>query len=142
MNCTVCTTEKKRQFLDSLCETGNVSAAAKLHGLPRRSLYAARAADPAFAADWETALEIGIDRLEDEAVRRAVEGYEEAVFQGGLCIGSMRKYSDLLLIFLLKSRRPQRYGNFSRGPITTIDTAAPDTASLATIAPRRNQPPA
>ena len=43
-------------------------------------------------------------------MRRAREGVEEPVFQGGLCCGHVRRYSDLLLIFLLKSRRPHRYG--------------------------------
>jgi hypothetical protein len=107
---TVCTTEKKTQFLDLLAETGNVSRAASTCNLPRRTLYCCRATDPAFAAAWEESLEIGLDALEDEAMRRAREGVEEPIFNGGLRCGTVRKYSDLLLIFLLKSRRPQRYG--------------------------------
>ena len=52
---------------------------------------------------------LGLDALEDEAIRRAREGVVEPVFQAGLHCGNVRKYSDLLLIFLLKSRRPHRY---------------------------------
>jgi len=106
---TLRTTQKKAAFLDLLAETGNVSSAAKACNLPRRTLYCCRATDPAFAAAWDEALEIGLDALEDEAIRRAREGVVEPVFQAGLHCGNVRKYSDLLLIFLLKSRRPHRY---------------------------------
>jgi len=107
---TLRTSKKGAEFLDYLAETGNVSRAAKASNLPRRTLYSYRATDPDFAAAWDEALEIGLDALEDEAMRRAREGVEEPVFQGGLCCGHVRRYSDLLLIFLLKSRRPHRYG--------------------------------
>jgi len=109
-SCTVRTSKKKAEFLDLLSENGNVSSAALACHLPRRTLYACRAVDPDFAAAWDESLELGLDALEDEAIRRAAEGTEEPVFQGGLRCGSVRKYSDLLLIFLLKFRRPSRYG--------------------------------
>jgi len=109
-SCTSCTTIKKAEFLDLLAETGNVSAAAKACNLPRRTVYFCRSTDPAFAAAWDESLEIGLDALEDEAIRRARDGVEQPVFYGGLRCGSVRKYSDLLLIFLLNSRRPRRYG--------------------------------
>jgi hypothetical protein len=48
-------------------------------------------------------------RLEDEAVRRAYEGVERPVFQGGKQVGVVREYSDTLLIFLLKALRPEKY---------------------------------
>jgi len=107
-SCTFRTTKKKAEFLDLLAEIGNVSRAAKACNLPRRTLYSCRAVDRAFASAWDVSLEIGLDALEDEAIRRAREGFEEPVFHGGLRCGSVRKYSDLLLIFLLKSRRPYR----------------------------------
>ena len=48
-----------------------------------------------------------MDVLEWEARRRAVEGYEVPVFHQGVEVGSVRRFSDLLLIFLLKHRRPE-----------------------------------
>ena len=54
-------------------------------------------------------IDIGADALEDEAVRRAVDGVDEQVFYQGKACGVVRKYSDTLLIFLLKGRRPERY---------------------------------
>jgi len=109
-SCTSCTTKKAAAFLDHLAETGNVTSAALAANVPRRTIYFRRRIDPAFAAAWEEALEIGLDALEDEAVRRAREGYWEPVFGGGFECGRKRVYSDLLLIFLLKSGRPHRYG--------------------------------
>ena len=54
---------------------------------------------------------MGGDVLEDEAVRRAKEGVEEPVYQGGKLVGHVQKYSDTLLIFLLKGAKPQKYGD-------------------------------
>lgn len=47
--------------------------------------------------------------LEDEARRRAVDGVDEPVFQGGELVGHVRRYSDRLLEFLLRGRRPTVY---------------------------------
>ena len=128
-SCTPCTAKKKAEFLDLLAETGNVSGAALACHLPRRTLYYCRATDPAFAAAWEESLEIGLDALEDEAIRRAAEGVDEPIFQGGLCCGSVRKYSDLLMIFLLKSRRPSRYGAAAPRDAPPLITHSPEPGS-------------
>jgi len=37
-------------------------------------VYSCRAADPAAAAAWDESLEIGLDALEDEAMRRSADG--------------------------------------------------------------------
>jgi len=42
-------------------------------------------------------------------VRRARDGVEEPIFHQGKNVGTVRKYSDTLLIFLLKSHKPERY---------------------------------
>ena len=103
------TAAKRSQFLARLTDCGSISAAARDCDIPRQTLYDWRAADPAFAAAWDHAREIGLDALEDEAIRRAVIGDElPAFFSGGKRIVP-RKYSDLLLMFLLRHRRPNRY---------------------------------
>lgn len=111
-------TPKKRRkktweaaFLDALAESGNVSKAAAAAGVTRTTVYALRNHPdaPDFAEAWEDALEEASDLLELEARRRAVEGVEEPVFYQGLECGSVRKYSDTLLIFLLKAAKPEKY---------------------------------
>jgi hypothetical protein len=52
--------------------------------------------------------ETGTDLLEDEALRRAEDGVAEPRFYEGRLCGHVQKYSDTLLIFLLKARRPQK----------------------------------
>lgn len=78
-------------------------------GISRDAAYRWRADDPEFAAAWETALQVGITRLEDVAHNRAFEGWEEPVFHQGAECGRVRKYSDTLSIFLLKAHRPEKY---------------------------------
>jgi hypothetical protein len=48
--------------------------------------------------------------LEDEAWRRAVEGTEKPIYQGGRLVGTVREYSDSLMTWLLRGLNPQRYG--------------------------------
>ena len=47
--------------------------------------------------------------LEAEARRRAAMGVEEPVFYKGQVVGHIRKYSDNLLMFLLKAHWPEKF---------------------------------
>jgi hypothetical protein len=112
-------TSKKAQwqaaFLAELSATGNVSESAKAAQVSRMFVYEQRRADETFAAAWADALDQAADVMEREALRRAVEGWEEPVFgslgptRGSGEIGTVRKYSDTLLIFMLKGARPEKY---------------------------------
>ena len=103
-------THKKRAiFLASLSECGNVTKAAEAVGVNRVYLYEVRAKDEAFAKSWEEAAKLGALRLEDEARRRAIDGWEEPVWHKGEMCGKIRKYSDTLLIVLLKAHHPDKY---------------------------------
>ena len=113
---TLVTAKKRQRFINALKVCGNVSEAARSAGVGRTALYAHRKADPAFAADWEAAAELGVEGLEDEARRRAHDGVDEPLTSAkGLIYDAdghpvtVRKYSDTLLIFLLKGARPERY---------------------------------
>ena len=100
----------QQTFLNHLSCSGNITASAQMAGRPRQYFYRCQQRDPAFAQAWAHALEEAADRLELEAVRRAVEGVETAQFYRGEQIGTIRHYSDALLMFLLKARRPDRFG--------------------------------
>lgn len=50
---------------------------------------------------------MAVERMENEARRRAVEGTLRPVFHGGAQVGEVREYSDTLLIFLLKAHDPK-----------------------------------
>lgn len=61
-----------------------------------------------------------LESAEKELHRRAVDGWEEPVFdiKGNLC-GQKRRYSDACLIFFLKSLKP---GTYADKPTTLVKT--------------------
>lgn len=104
-----------KAFLANLAESGVARTAAEAAGVDNRTPHRLRERDPEFAAAWEAALDQAADLLEREAIRRARDGWDEPVFgsrggTGGVgTVGVIRKYSDTLLIFLLKGARPEKY---------------------------------
>lgn len=103
--------ERKRgeAFLEGLRSGLSVAHAASKAGFTRQAAYKRRQNDLEFAQAWNDAVEQGTDVLEDAATVRAVRGVEKPVFQQGKQVGSIREYSDILLIFLLKARRPDKF---------------------------------
>jgi hypothetical protein len=100
---------KKRLFLKALSETGNVSEAARKARIARSHAYQIRRQDSAFAEAWDDALDSAVDLLEAEARNRAVDGIEQPRFHQGKICGTVRKYSDSLLMFLLRAHRPETF---------------------------------
>jgi hypothetical protein len=100
--------KEKLRFLELLAAGSSVIRAAAAVDVARRTLYEWRAKDPEFAQAWDEAWEQGTDFLEQIALDRAEKG------------------SDLLLIFLMKGRRPGRYRDNVRHEVDaklTIDVA-------------------
>ena len=103
------TPELRQKFLDLLGAGTSISGATKLLCVSRRWAQTLYSRDPVFAAAWRKAFAEGTAALEDEALRRAVEGTEQPIYYAGQLVGSTRVYSDRLLMFLLKARRPEKY---------------------------------
>jgi hypothetical protein len=125
------------RFINSLRRLGNVSRACKAGGVGRETVYAHRKADEAFSARWADALEESADWLEREAWRRAVKGLDKPVFQQGRRVGTVREYSDALLVQLLKANRPEKFRENAKiehaGLIRTSDTRDLSRLSLAEL---------
>lgn len=100
---------KKRAMLAALAKTGNVTAAAKIARVDRTTHYVWEREDPDYQAAAAEAMEEATDLLEKEARRRAETGTLKPVFWKGEKVGTVREYSDTLLIFLLKGQRPDKY---------------------------------
>jgi len=96
-------------FLERLREWANASEAARYTCISKVRWYQERHRNPEFAAQWEEAVKEGMETLEDEARRRAFQGVEEPVFFQGETCGHIKRYSDTLLIFLLKGAKPEKY---------------------------------
>jgi hypothetical protein len=79
------------RFLEVFGATGNVRLSSTAAGVSRDAPYKRAQADASFARDWLQAREDAVDILEAEARRRALTT------------------SDSLLVFLLKSLRPETF---------------------------------
>jgi len=111
----------KRGFIKALAASGIVTWAAAVVKKSRSTVYEAKAKDPEFATAWDDAIEEAIDAIEMEARRRAM-GYDEPVFYKGVECGKIRRYSDALLMFLLKAYRPEKYSERFRAEHTGSTT--------------------
>jgi hypothetical protein len=110
------TKDRREAFLRALADTGIVTVAAGVAGVTRERVYQVRKEDPVFAAAWDEAEEKAADALEAEAWRRAVVGVPEPLLSGGKVVRdddglpiAIRRYSDTLMIALLKARRPEKF---------------------------------
>jgi hypothetical protein len=113
---TIRTPEKRAAFLQRLAEGESITAAATAIDVGRQTVYEWRADDVDFRQDWDAAIEAGTDRLEDEARRRAIDG------------------SDLLLIFLLRARRPETYNRKQQVALS----GDPGSAPISVVAQESN----
>jgi hypothetical protein len=102
--------DREDLFLALLSEGVSVCEACARAGMPRRSAYARRRDDKAFATLWGEALAMAADTLEAEADRRGRDGWSEDVYYRGQVVGQRRRYSDRMLIFRLRALKPERYG--------------------------------
>jgi len=125
------TRDRQQRFVEALAETGNVTAAVRVAGTSRTRAYELRKTDEAFAAAWDEAEQIAADKLEAETWRRAVEGVEEPLVSGGKLVRddndqpiAIRRYSDQLLIALLRAHRPEKFRDRSAVEIDISDRLA------------------
>ncbi len=92
-----------KPFLDRLGETANVGEAARACGIHRSTAYTRRNQDEMFRSSWDAAIDSAVDVLELEARTRATRE---------------KNPSDILLIFLLKAHRPEKFSDRLRVDFT------------------------
>ena len=105
------TPERQRGFIEALADLGSVKAAAHAVNMSEVGVYLLRRHPEAgeFRKAWEAALALGVQRLEDVAMDRALNGVEVPVYHFGAVVGTRRVYNDRLLMFLLRNRAPGRF---------------------------------
>lgn len=101
----------QRAFLAAYSQCGNITQAAELSDNARANHYRWLNESDMYKKAFEAAEEEAADRLESEARRRAVQGVEEPVFYQGVECGTVKKYSDNLLMFLMKGANPDKYAD-------------------------------
>ncbi|GAA0737985.1 hypothetical protein [Sphingomonas japonica] len=120
---------RKACFLEVLRQTGIVSRAAREAGVPSSTLYAHRARNKGFAADWDAAMAQALDELEAVLLERARDGTEKPVLFQGKVVSSVRSYSDALAMFLLKAKRPEVYDRIGGGSGAMVTVSAYEVLS-------------
>lgn len=115
--------ERQRQFIELLAETGSVRAACRRLGVGEHHIYKLRNHPEAasFRKAWEAALDLGIARIEDVAMDRALNGVEEPVYHRGELVGTRRAYNDRLLMFMLRNRAPERFAEGKPRAMNAVD---------------------
>lgn len=101
--------DRQRYFLATLAETGSVHLAASAARLSARGAYKLRTRSPAFAAAWDTALQLAVGRLSAIVFDRAINGRVEQVFEDGDLVAERRVPSDKLLTWLLARLDPKHF---------------------------------
>lgn len=96
-------------LLAAVAATGNITLSCNRLSLNRQQVYNLRTENEGFRKQLDEATQMGILAWEDEAARRAFEGFERPIFQQGLHVGSERQYSDTLAVMLLKAAKPEKY---------------------------------
>lgn len=122
--------KKQADFLNALGDIGSITQACKKSRVPRSTIYTWLSEDKEFEKKHEEICQLVLGLLEDEAHRRAVEGTTRPIYQGGKKVGTIKEYSDTLLVVLLKARAPEKYRDRisqeltgkNGGPIKTVNT--------------------
>lgn len=102
------TRKRQAEFLALIAMGWAVNHAAKRVGIIKQTVYALRDRDEGFAAAYIEAKKEKVENLEQEAYQRAM-GREEIIVGKNGEEHIVKKYSDLLMIFLLKAEKPDKY---------------------------------
>jgi len=121
-------------FLKAFEVVGHVGICTKEVGISYSMPFYWAKTCPEFAKRWQEARKIAAHNLQDEAIRRGVEGVSEPVYQGGVLVGYKQSYSDGLLTRLLTGLLPETYKDRHEvtgkdgGPIETKHGLSADVA--------------
>ena len=107
------TPDLQREFVAHLAATGIVTSAARHIGKSMEALYKLRHMPGAqgFASAWDRAVQLGVERLEDTALARAIEGSERKIIRGGEVVATERFHNESLVMFFLRNRLADRYAS-------------------------------
>jgi hypothetical protein len=127
------TAEKQIAFIEALAESGCVEEACRRVGMSDSAAYKLRRrpCGAPFRKAWDAALDYSLSRLEQAALGRALNGVSRPIFHRGEQVGEWREYDERLTMFLLRARRPERFGKWIErmlAPDPDDETSEPDPA--------------
>ena len=74
-----------------------------------------------FRAAWDAALDLGVRRIEDAAMDRALYGTEETIHYHGEHVATRRRYNERLVMFILRNRAPERFAEGKPKGLSAMD---------------------
>ncbi|HTN15231.1 MAG TPA: hypothetical protein VL094_10540 [Sphingomonadaceae bacterium] len=118
--------EVQRDFIEALADSGSVRSAARAVNRAPEGAYQLRRHPEAesFRKAWQAALDLGVQKIEDVAMDRALNGTEVPVYSYGKLIGSRIVYNDRLLMFMLRNRAPGRFTGGAARALNAVDRQA------------------
>lgn len=118
--------EVQRDFIEALADSGSVRSAARAVNRAPEGAYLLRRHPEAdsFRKAWQAALDLGVQKIEDVAMDRALNGTEVPVYSYGKLIGSRIVYNDRLLMFMLRNRAPGRFTGGAARALNAVDRQA------------------
>jgi hypothetical protein len=108
-------------MLAAYAKCGVVSRACKLAKVGRATHYVWLDEDAEYRKAFEESHKHAVEYLESVARKRATRGWLEPVYHKGEVCGHVRRFSDTLLIFLLKGAAPEKYRDSSPSGNTTTN---------------------
>lgn len=131
----------KGVFLESVRRTGLVAKSARAAGTDSKRIKNECERDKEFGTEFQEALTLYAETVQEELHRRAMEGVEETVYFQGVPCGTKTNYSDALLTTLVKAKSPEFREKLSvdttihGGVLLTLPQAPTQKAWLETANP-------
>jgi hypothetical protein len=126
------TAEDKKNFLAEYAYSGNLSRAARIAKVDRH-LHYEWLADPKYAEAFTRAHSQFKEGLEEELHLRARIGELEPVWYQGQKVGTVRKKSDILLMFAMKKHIPEYRDTSTTNVSLTADIQANVSIDLSQL---------
>lgn len=131
----------QERFLKAFAEIGYVTQAAAAAAISRSTHLKWLNDCPGYEERFEDARQQHIDAMAAECFRRAVKGTTEHVYYLGCKVDSVQKYSDNLLMFMLKAAEPHKYRDNQKSE-DDADLTKQIAARLANmVKPSQENPP-
>ena len=99
-------------LIQAMAACGCIREACAKVGISAEAVYELRRRPDAqsFRLAMDIALDGAADRVEDAAFNRAINGVEVPHYYKGELVGTHRRYDERLALFILRYRKPHRYG--------------------------------
>jgi hypothetical protein len=124
---------QQKSFLAAFERVGTVCGAALVANVNRQQHYKWMREDETYPARFQKAIEAVVQSLEEQALKRARDGWLEDVYHDGKVVGQRRRFSTAMTIFMLKCWYPEKYRDSNPSFVLNQTMAADKLAFIETV---------